>query len=193
MKTLLAVTVMAVLAFAPASAQKLNLDFSALAAKATAKNEVTLEGGALDMLKQAASSSEKGRAKGPAGERDLRNQCSSGIQGVVIRNYEFAKAGEYTSRVGICRPLRQQSGGARPPGWSQDRAASNVQEKDESTQIYVYSQGGQAAGMLLIAAEAKELTVVHISGAVQLAQLKDLVNSTIHYDLANLGAAGAKE
>jgi hypothetical protein len=47
--------------------------------------------------------------------------------------------------------------------------------------------------MLLIAAEEKELTVVHISGSVQLAQLEDLVNSTIHYDLAAAGAAATKQ
>jgi hypothetical protein len=182
MKTLLAATVMAALTCAPASAQKLNSDFGALAAKATAKNEVTLEGGALDLLKQTASVAKKDDTD-KAG--DL-GKMLSGIQGVVIRNYEFAKAGEYSE--GDLEPLRRQvEGGA---GWSR---IVNVKENGESTEIYVYTQGGEPAGMLLIAAEAKELTVVHISGSVQLAQLKDLVNSTIQYDLAKLSPAGAKQ
>jgi hypothetical protein len=181
MKTLLAATVMAALACASASAQKLNVDLSALAAKATAKSEITLEGGALDMFKQAVPVAKADEKDKPG---DL-GKMLSGIQGVVIRNYEFAKSGEYSDAD--LAPLRQQVGNGS--GWSRIISAK---ESDKSTEIYVYNQGGTPGGMLLIAAEQKKLTVVHISGTVQLAEMKDLVNSAIHYDLASIGAADLK-
>ena len=183
MKTILVATVMAALASVPVSAQNLNLDFSALASKAKAKNEVTLDSGALQMLQQVGALANKDdKGKGDAG--DL-GKMLSGIQGVAIRNYEFAKAGEYSDRD--LDPLRGQVGSGS--GWSR---IVNVKEEGESTEIYVHSQDGKPNGMLVIAAEAQELTVVHITGSMQLAQLKDLVNSTIHYDLAGLGG-GAKD
>jgi len=182
MKTLLLAMVLAALASEPASAQKVNLDFSALAAKATAKKEVTIEGGILQMLGQVASLANNDD-KGKAGDVV---KMLPGIDGVVVRKYEFAKEGEYSDRD--LEPVRQQVGSGS--GWSR---IVNTREKDESTEIYVYNQNGKLGGMLLIAAKAKELTVVHISGSVQLAQLKDLVNSTVHYDLGNLAATGAKQ
>jgi uncharacterized protein DUF4252 len=180
MKTLLVATVMAALACELASAQKLNLDLSALAAKAASKNEVTLEGPALQMFQQAAAS------KGDKAAADNIGKMFSGIEGVVVRNYKFAMAGEYSDRD--LEPLRQQTGSGS--GWSR---IINVKEKDGNTEIYVYNQGGGPMGMLVIAAKAKELTVVQISGSVQLAQLKELVNSTIHFDPPNVDAAGAKQ
>jgi len=50
------------------------------------------------------------------------------------------------------------------------------------------NQSGQTAGFLLIAAEEKELTVVHVIGSIDLASLKEVVDSTIQYDLKS--AAG---
>jgi hypothetical protein len=181
MKTILVATVMAALASVPVSAQTLNLDFSALAAKARAKNEVTLDSNAIQMLQRVgalANKDDKGKA-------DDLGKILSGIQAVAIRNYEFAKAGEYADRD--LDPLRGQVGSGS--GWSR---IVNVKEENESTEIYVHNQGGKPDGMLVIAAEAQELTVVHITGSVQLAQLKDVINSTIHYDMANVGA-GAKD
>jgi hypothetical protein len=50
------------------------------------------------------------------------------------------------------------------------------------------SQNGKTAGFLLISAEPKELTVVHIVGSIDLASLQAVVKSTISYDLKS--AAG---
>jgi hypothetical protein len=181
MKTLLLAMVMAALACEPASAQKVNLDFSTLAPKASAKSEVTIGGGVLQLLGQVASPANNDD-KGKAGDI---GKMLAGIDGIVVRKYEFAKEGEFSDRD--LEPVRQQVGSGS--GWAQ---VVNTKEKDGTTEIYIYSQSGKLGGMLMIAAKAKELTVVHISGSVQLAQLRDLVNSTIHYDLGKVGAVGAK-
>ncbi|MCU1334903.1 MAG: hypothetical protein JWO19_484 [Bryobacterales bacterium] len=52
------------------------------------------------------------------------------------------------------------------------------------------SQGGKTTGFLPIAAEEKELTVVHVAGTTDVASLQEVVKSTIAYDLST---AGAKE
>ena len=49
------------------------------------------------------------------------------------------------------------------------------------------SQDGKPQAFLLIAAEPKELTVVHVVGSIDLASLREVVNSTIHYDLKGAG------
>jgi hypothetical protein len=48
------------------------------------------------------------------------------------------------------------------------------------------SKGDQVGGLLVLVAEPKELTVVNIVGSIALDQLKELVSSTLHYDLKNL-------
>jgi len=50
------------------------------------------------------------------------------------------------------------------------------------------SQGGKTTGFLLIAAEEKELTVLHVAGSIDLASLQEVVKSTIAYDLSTAGA-----
>jgi hypothetical protein len=176
----LTTTMLASVLSMPAAAQKLNLDFSALAAKATEKNEITLDGDTLRTFQQAAADK-----KDQKGGSDAAAKLFGELQGVAVRNYKFAATGAYSDRD--LEPLHQQVGSAS--GWTR---IVNVKDKDESTEIYVYNQGGKTAGMLVIAAEPKELSVVHISGAVQLAQLQDIVKSTIQYDLS-AATAGAKQ
>jgi len=170
MKTLTAFALLVALASVPARAQKidLNLNFDAIAKKATEKTEMTLEGPMLNLLKQSLAK---------AGDKDHQNLFAS-IDQISIHNYEFEKAGDYSDSD--LDPLRKQMASAA--GWS--RLLSN-KEKDEDTQVYVLMQGDKPTGFLLIAAEAKELTVIHVAGSIQLAQLKELIDSTIRFkDLA---------
>lgn len=155
-------------ALAPAWGQKLDFNFDNLAAKARDKAEVSIEGPLLDILKNKTS------AKGTDG-------VFANVTGLFIRNYEFAKAGEYTEAD--LASLRKQVAGA--PGWSR---IINVKDGDETSEIYQYSAGGKPAGFL-ISAEPKELTVVQIEGSVQLAQLHELVESSVQFDLKKLPTA----
>jgi hypothetical protein len=57
----------------------------------------------------------------------------------------------------------------------------------------VFKHGEEIGGCLVLVAQPKELTVVHITGAATMAQMKELVNSNIKYDLSALmQQAGAK-
>ena len=164
MRIFAAFALLAAFVSVPARAQKLNLNFDAIAQKATEKTELSLEGPMLDTLRQ---------KLGKAGDKDQQTLFAS-IDQISVHNYEFAKPGEYADSD--LDPLRKQMAGAA--GWSR---ILNVKEKDEDTQIYVLMRDGKPAGFLLIAAEAKELTVIHVVGSIQLAQLHELINSTIHF------------
>jgi hypothetical protein len=169
MKTLTATVIAALLlpawaaAQKPASAdQKLDFDFPNLAALAKHKAEVDLDGSTLAQL--------SGGNKENAG-------VFSGLKGVHVRNYEFAEEGAYPKSA--LDPLRRQV--AASPAWSR---IVNVQEEKESTQIYILKgAGGEPGGLLVISAEAKEITVVEILGTVELGRLQEVVQSSISYDL----------
>lgn len=176
--------VLAGLMLAPlAAGQKLELKLDAISAKASAKNEVDLEG---PLLKAAVQ-----KVTEMAGKRDKEGKESkekkglpladllSGIQGVHVRNYEFENAGAYADTD--LDAIRKQVGDGS--GWSR---IISVKEKTESTEIYILSQGEQVNGCLILVAEPKELTVVHIAGTTTLAQMKELVNSNVKYDLSAL-------
>ena len=175
MKTLVAAT----LAFAltPAWGQAVEFDFDffdALAAKAKNKTEVTLSG---DLLKTALS-----LAKSTNKDKDVPEISLDGLVQVVVRSFEFDTEGAYQDSD--LEPLRRQVGAGT--GWSR---IVDAQENGDHSEIYVLSQGGQFGGLLIIAAEKKELTVVHVQGTLQLAELaslQELVQSNIQFDLSKL-------
>jgi len=163
MKSLLIVT----LALAPAWGQALDFNLDAVAAKAKEKAEITLEGPLLEQAMKSAPDKLKDKV--------------GNLSRVVVRHYEFDKPGQYAeSDLDNVRKVVSSA-----PGWAR---IINVKEEKESVEIYMQSQGGKTSGFLLIAAEQKELTVVHVVGTIDLASLQEVVKSTIAYDLSTAGA-----
>lgn len=156
----------------PAGAQTIDFNLDALAAKAKEKAEITFDG---SMLAEALKSAPE-KVKGSI----------TNVSRFVLRHFEFEKEGEYSNSD--LDNIRKQASSAA--GWS--RILSSKEEK-ESVDIYVLNQGGKPGGFLLIAAEAKELTVIHVIGSIELATLQEVVKSTIAYDLSTAGAVGTKE
>jgi hypothetical protein len=168
------ITLLAGLALAPpAGAQKLELKLDAIAAKSSDKSEVDLDGALLKFALQHGISKKDKDGKSPAGD------LLSGLQEIHVRNYEFEKPGAYSDKD--LEPLRKQV--SEGSGWSR---VVNVKEKNESTEVFVHSQGGKVGSCLIVAAEAKELSVVYIMGTLTLAQMKELVDSNVMYSLAAL-------
>jgi Domain of unknown function (DUF4252) len=165
MKTLLTVATLSLALLIPACAQTLDINLDALAAKAKQKAEVTLEG---SMLTQALEKV-PGNVKGVTGN----------LSRLVVRHYEFDKPAQYTDAD--LDGIRKQVSNAS--GWSQ---VISTKEEHESVDIYMLNQNGKPGGFLLIAAEEKELTVVHVVGSIDLASLQEVVASTIHYDLTKV-------
>jgi hypothetical protein len=150
----------------PARAQGVDINLDSLSAKAKEKAEVTLEGSLLTQALQKAPEKVKGAV--------------ANVSRVVVRHYEFATDGQYADSD--LEAIRKQV--SNSAGWSR---VINVKEERESTEIYMLNQDGKPAGFLLISAEPKELTVVHIVGSIDLASLQAVVKSTISYDLKSAG------
>jgi hypothetical protein len=142
-----------------ASGQKLELKLDSLAAKASEKAEVDLDGSALGAALQ------KGK---------LGSHLPATLGEVHVRNYEFSKPGGYSDQD--LEPLRRQLGGGS--GWSR---IINVKEKQESTEIYTHGGGDKLDGLLIVACEAAEVSIVHLVGTLTPEQLKELVSSNIRY------------
>ena len=169
-----------VLVSVPASAQKFDLKFDALAAKATAQAEVDIDGAPSRLCCKWPARP----ARTPKSSKACPN-CWATYSAVHCTALEFEKPGTWSDKD--LEGLRQQVGGAA--GWA--RIAS-VKEKDEATDVYVLSQSGKIGGALIsMTGEAKELTVVHVMGTFTLAQIKELVDSKIAYNLGNVDLLGA--
>lgn len=131
---------------------RISLNFDSLAAKARDSVDVTLDG---PMLRWA------GRFV------THRDKLLAGLQSVSVRSFEFARAGEYSAAD--VESLRAQ---VRPPWW---RFLGVKSHEDGDVEIYCKDAGnGQFGGVLVIAAEPKELTVVSVVGAIDPAQLAEL-------------------
>jgi hypothetical protein len=143
------------------------LKFDALAAKASDKAEVDLDGSLLRLATR--------HAKAEAGDflGDLKE--------IHVRHYEFDKAGSYSDQD--LAPLRKQV--SESAGWLR---ILNVKEKDENTEIFVLTQGGKIGSCLILSTEARQLSVVHIMGTLTLARVKELADSDALHDLAMAGA-----
>ncbi len=171
--TLLAGTMMLA---APASAQKLDLKFDGLAAKASEKAELDLDGGLLRLAMRHGLGNDGNASAGG---------WLSGIKAIHIRNYEFDQTGAYSEKD--LEPLHKQVSEAS--GWSR---VVNVKEKDENTEIFVSIQGGNITGCLVVSAEARELTVVHLVGTLTLAQAKELADSDALHGLTGMADGFSK-
>jgi hypothetical protein len=165
---LVVIAALAGMMWAPmAPAQKLDLKFDGLAAKASDKAEIDLDGALLRFATQ--------HGKAAAGD------FLSDVKEIHVRHYEFDKAGSYSDQD--LAPLRKQV--SESAGWSR---VLNVKEKDENTEIFVLTQGGKVGSCLILSAEARQLSVVYLMGTLTLAQMKELAGSDTLHDLPLAGA-----
>ena len=163
------VAVFAGMTLAPfASAQKLDLKFDGLAAKASEKAEVDLGGSILKLVLPPLLSKKEKDDKSPIAD------LLSGVQEIHVRNYEFANAGAYTDKD--LEPLRKQV--SEGSGWSR---IVNVKDKDkdDNVEVFVQSLGGKVGSCLILAAEAKELSVVYLMGTLTLARMKGVADPNV--------------
>ena len=141
---------------ASAQGARLQLDhLNRLADKATETVDVTVD---TAMLKQAA-----GFLSGKGADTEKVHELLEGITGIYVKSFKFETPGAYTeSDVEAVR--KQVSGSA----WSR---VVGVKGKREITEIYFWKERDTTGGLVVIAAQSTELTVVNIVGRVDLASL----------------------
>ena len=88
------------------------------------------------------------------------------LEGIYVRSYEFDHEGEYDRS--IVDRLRSQLG----TEWN--KIVDVRSRSRENAEIYAYTRGEAIAGLLIITAEPKELTIVNIVGPIDLDRLSEL-------------------
>ncbi|HET8775305.1 MAG TPA: DUF4252 domain-containing protein [Thermoanaerobaculia bacterium] len=161
MRKLVLVFSLALAVAVPASAQRINLDMPGLAGLAERADEVvdvTLDA---SMIRLAA----KFLGGDDPEEREIRDMIN-GLQGIYVRSYEFSKDGEY-DRALIDR-VKAQLG----PSW---KPLVTVRSKTkENVNIMADMRGERVAGLVIIAAEPREFTLVNIVGDIDIDRLSKL-------------------
>jgi hypothetical protein len=93
----------------------------------------------------------------------------AGLDSIYVRSLEFAKEGEYSAAD--VEAVRTQ---LQAPAWSRIVGVRS-QRSGQDVDVYFKNTGnGQLGGIVVIAAEAKELTIVQINGTLDPAHLVDL-------------------
>jgi hypothetical protein len=159
MKTLLRLTL--VLALTPAlhaQGPHINLDFPGLADKAREVVDVTLDGALLRLGARFLSDTD-------ADERAVR-QMVNRLEGIYVRSYEFDRDDAYDKTV--IDSIRKQLG----PSWK--RVVTVRSKLKENVEIYTELRGENIVGLVVIAAEPRELTIVNLVGPIDLDKLANL-------------------
>ncbi len=142
---------------APLAAQEIKFppELERLASKAVETTNVTLDSSMLKSL-----------LKSPAKEKTTGVDISE-LKGVYVRSFKFAKEGEYSSA-----DVESIRTAIRGPGWTS--ILSTRGKGSESADIAVKRAGDRVVGLVILAAEPKELTFVNIDGPFLLDQLEKL-------------------
>ncbi len=150
----------------PARAQeaaRLKLDqLDKLADKADEVTEVNLDG---PMLKFAA------KFMNDDGDEDRRiGEMVKKLKGIYIKSFEFDKEGQYSDAD--VESIREQ---LRRPGWKLQKIVYQHSKREKETdEIWALGDEDYMQGLVVLAAEPKELTVVDIVGPIDLDMLSEL-------------------
>ena len=145
-----------------AQAGKLELkNLDKLADRAAEVNDVTLDGSLLQLAVSVMKSS---------GDPDAAQVVDviKGLKGIYVKNFEFDSPGQY-SQADV-ESIRSQLTG---PGW-QRIVTSFSKRNGERDEVYLLKDGDKINGVTVLVAEARELTVVNIVGALDPEKLGEL-------------------
>jgi len=144
---------------APPGALKLpNLD--ALSGKARQSVAVTLDS---TLLSLAAGFLDPSRPEDAAAKEII-----SGLSGIYVRSYSFDT--DFVYPLADVEALRKQ---VSTPGWQHVVEVRNSRDQ-ENVDVYMSVEQGRANGLVVIASEPREFTIVNIVGFIDLQKLQRL-------------------
>ena len=162
MRHMLCATALLVLAAHAVQAQDVTipLNIERLSAKAVESVNVTVDGALLQLAAKFLSRSDPE-------QRAVKNLISN-VKGVYVRSFEFAGPGQYSEAD--VDALRAQ---LKAPQWSR---MVNVRSTrgGENVDVFFKMDKERIAGLVLIATQPHELTIVNIVGGIDLDQLASL-------------------
>jgi Domain of unknown function (DUF4252) len=132
-----------------------------LSNKAATVNDITLEGDMLRLGLKFIEMDEDPEAK-------QLKELLKDLKGIYVKNFEFDEPNQYSPAD--VEAIRAQ---LSSPGWSRIVESRNKRQ-DENDEIYVMKVGEKIAGVAILVAEPKELTVVNIVGPIDINKLGEL-------------------
>ncbi len=138
---------------------KLPINLDKLAERATESVDVTLDQSTLQLASGFLS-------KDDPDEAQVKKMISK-LKGIYVRSFEFDKVGQYA--MSDVQALREQLKG---PKWSRIVGVKSI--KGENTEVYLLKNGDQIGGIVVLDAEPKELTIVHVDGNISPEELSRL-------------------
>jgi hypothetical protein len=138
---------------------KMPVNLERLAAHATESVDVTLDASMLQFASKFLS-------KDDPDEVQVKKLVSK-LKGVYVRSFEFDKEGQYSAS-----DLESVRAQLKTPAWS--RIVGVKSTKGENSEVYLLKHGDEIGGLVVIAAEPKELTIVHIDGPINPEELSEL-------------------
>lgn len=151
MKTIRLVAVCLFVFTSAAFAQQLKFppELNRLAARASEVVDVTMDRNMLNFASKFMSHDQK--------DQEAQKVISK-LNGIYVKSFEFKAPGEYSPAD--VQLFRSQ---LKAPLWSK---MIETREHDESVEIYFRMENGAVNGLAIIAAERRELTLVHIDGPI---------------------------
>ncbi len=153
---------------------KLPVNLDKLAERASESVDVTLD----ESMLQLAS---KFLSKDDPDEVQVKKLVGK-LKGVYVRSFEFDKEGQYS--MADVEAIRVQ---LKSPQWTRIVGVKSV--KGDNSEIYIHRNGDQIAGLVVIATEPRELTIVHIDGQINPEELSELGG---HMGIPEMGKSKTK-
>jgi len=154
--------ILAIVMAGAAGAQDINLlQFDTLKSKASDSVEVNLSEPMLRM------------AIGFLADNDPKQvevkKLVGGLKGIYVRSFKFDKDGQYSAAE--IEALRAQLKGA---GWQSMVDVHSKKTGGDNAGVYMRTDGKQMTGLVVLALEPRELTVVNFAGSIDPAQIQAL-------------------
>jgi len=167
----------ALLALVPLAAQEIKMPpgLDKLAEKASDVVDVTLDGALLQLASRFLSEKDPDEAH--------VKHIVGGLKGVYVKSFEFDDLNQYNQSD--VEEIRAQ---LKAPGWARIVSARSKRNGDNS-EIYLKTESGQVAGLVIIVAEPKELTIVNLVGSIRPEDIRDLGG---HLGIPKIDAGPAK-
>ena len=135
-------------------------NIESLSAKAKETVEVTMDGPMLRWASKFLSADDPDEEKAA--------KLVANLKGIYVRSFEFDNDGAYS--MADVDALRSQF---RSPGWSRIVGVRSEHDGD-NVDVFFKLENDKMAGIVVIAAEARELTFVNLVGPLEVDQLADL-------------------
>src|SRR5260370_34556308 len=147
----------------PLAAQEIKLpaNLERLAARAEESVDVTLSGSMLRLAAKFISDKDADTA-------NVR-KLIAGLDGIYVRSFSFAREGEYN--MADVDALRAQ---VQPPSWSRIVGVTSRRTGEDVDVYFRIGGGDKVGGIVIIAAEPRELTIVSIAGTIDPDDLVEL-------------------